>query len=331
MSNGLLGLNVRTLGVSRDQVMSAARQIGGAFILIQDDPDLVTQAKAAGLRTIYRQSGDETLSTPPEPPVIHVPPPTTGGLLRVVKSLPGGIQWRNIRTEPDSDADDIGNLVVGDVITEYETRPDGWGYLSRAKDGVEGWALFKGVVTVPVMPAVWTVNILTPYVSQTDASANVSNNDCGIASMLMLQRAWMVARGLVAADLPPVDDLVPYTALANNPPPKGLTFAQIGALSKQLGYLTQYIQPLTEAQLISFLDAGTPVMVLVSYMVFNPGHGNFAHIAVVSGYSPTQFLCQNPYDNGRDYALPRAQLMQAMSSSPGNSIGYQAMTLTLLA
>jgi hypothetical protein len=42
--NGLLGLNVRTLGTSRDTIMSAARQIGGAFLLIQDDPDLVVQA-----------------------------------------------------------------------------------------------------------------------------------------------------------------------------------------------------------------------------------------------------------------------------------------------
>lgn len=66
MGNGLLGLNVRTLGVSRDAIMSAAQQIGGRFILVQDDPDLVRAAKAAGLTTIYRQSGDETLSTPPD-------------------------------------------------------------------------------------------------------------------------------------------------------------------------------------------------------------------------------------------------------------------------
>lgn len=63
--NGLLGLNVRTLGVSRDQIMSAARPLGGAWMLIQDDPELVTQAKAAGFKTIYRQSGDETLSLDP--------------------------------------------------------------------------------------------------------------------------------------------------------------------------------------------------------------------------------------------------------------------------
>lgn len=64
--NGLLSLNCRTLGVSRDQLIAAALHIGGGWMLIQDDPALVIQAKAAGLRTIYRQSGDETLATPPD-------------------------------------------------------------------------------------------------------------------------------------------------------------------------------------------------------------------------------------------------------------------------
>lgn len=64
--NGLLGLNCRVLGVSRDMIMSAVRQIGGVWMLVHDDPELVTLAKAAGIRTIYRQSGDETLATPPD-------------------------------------------------------------------------------------------------------------------------------------------------------------------------------------------------------------------------------------------------------------------------
>lgn len=58
---GLMGFNVRTLGVSRDQIMAAAQRVKGAFILVMDDPDLVRSAKAAGMRVIYRQSGDEQL------------------------------------------------------------------------------------------------------------------------------------------------------------------------------------------------------------------------------------------------------------------------------
>lgn len=63
--NGLLGLNCRVLGVSRDQILSAVRQIGCAWVLVQDDPDLVAPLKAMGVKTIYRQSGDETLSLDP--------------------------------------------------------------------------------------------------------------------------------------------------------------------------------------------------------------------------------------------------------------------------
>lgn len=59
--NGILGLNTRTIGVSRDMIMSAARQIGGAWILCHNDPDLVREANAAGFKTIYRQSADESL------------------------------------------------------------------------------------------------------------------------------------------------------------------------------------------------------------------------------------------------------------------------------
>lgn len=63
--NGLLGLNVRTLGVSRDQIQSAVQQIGCAFVLVQDDPDLIAPLKALGVKTIYRQSNDETLTLDP--------------------------------------------------------------------------------------------------------------------------------------------------------------------------------------------------------------------------------------------------------------------------
>lgn len=62
MPDGLLGLNCRVLGTSRDIILSGASAIGGAWMLIQDDPALVPMAKAAGFTTLYRQSGDENLS-----------------------------------------------------------------------------------------------------------------------------------------------------------------------------------------------------------------------------------------------------------------------------
>lgn len=63
--NGVAGLNTRTLGVSRDMIMSAALALGGKYLLCQDDPDLAALAASAGLKVIYRQSQDETLSLDP--------------------------------------------------------------------------------------------------------------------------------------------------------------------------------------------------------------------------------------------------------------------------
>jgi GH25 family lysozyme M1 (1,4-beta-N-acetylmuramidase) len=61
---GLLGLNTRTLSVSRDMEIAALRQSGGAYHLIEDDPTLAAQAKAEGFGVVYRQSGDDANGNP---------------------------------------------------------------------------------------------------------------------------------------------------------------------------------------------------------------------------------------------------------------------------
>ncbi len=59
--DGINGFNVRTIGVSRNQVHVAAEIVKGGVMLVMDDPELVTEAKAAGAVVIYRQSGDGSL------------------------------------------------------------------------------------------------------------------------------------------------------------------------------------------------------------------------------------------------------------------------------
>lgn len=65
MNNSLFGVNVRTLGISRDQVMPVIRQLAPAFTLVHDDPELAALVQAAGLRVVYRQSGDESFDLAP--------------------------------------------------------------------------------------------------------------------------------------------------------------------------------------------------------------------------------------------------------------------------
>lgn len=65
--NGIAGLNVRTLGVSRDMTLSATMQMGSKWLLAQDDPELVWMALANGVSVIYRQSGDDADHNPLPP------------------------------------------------------------------------------------------------------------------------------------------------------------------------------------------------------------------------------------------------------------------------
>lgn len=65
MANGLYGANVRTLGISRDQVMPVIRALAPAFTVCHDDPELAALVQAAGVRAIYRQTGDESFDLTP--------------------------------------------------------------------------------------------------------------------------------------------------------------------------------------------------------------------------------------------------------------------------
>lgn len=63
--NGILGYNVRTLGVGRDNIIAAARALGGKYLLAHDDPELAAVAAANGFSVIYRQTEDGALQQDP--------------------------------------------------------------------------------------------------------------------------------------------------------------------------------------------------------------------------------------------------------------------------
>ena len=168
-----------------------------------------------------------------------------------------------------------------------------------------------------------------PFVSQLGGSAALSNNDCLIASLLMLVRYWFRQQGLLVPIVPSVDDLIKYTPLGQPNPPKGLTFAQGIALARLLGFPAAYVQPVTESALTRILDAGSPIAVLLDYSAYNPSGAKIAHILVVHSYDAEYFWTHDPYLLGANVKLKRVQLMAAMKSSPGNSIGFQGMVLAV--
>lgn len=103
-----------------------------------------------------------------QPVTQPVPAPTTGGMPRKVTGFPANVLFRNIRKQPGATdpASDVGDLKVGDVITAWlPLRPDGWTYIKRAADNVEGWVLFTGVLTTspdPIPVPVVKGKLLTP-------------------------------------------------------------------------------------------------------------------------------------------------------------------------
>lgn len=241
-----------------------------------------------------------------------------------------------LRPAPSLGNKEIRYLIKGEQVTRYAqpmVLADGfhW-YRVTASMGNSGWSAdpINGVpsFTAVTVPETWATRLDAPYVSQTSATAAKSNNDCGIASLLMQIRYWMKQHALVVPSLPSVDDLFKYTALAKTPPPIGLTFLQLELLARQLGFPTKYTQPATMDWITQQLRDDQPVMVLVDYAVFYPSAGQkIAHLAIVSAYNSTHFLTQDPYLAGANYRISRAQLENAMRSSPGNNLGFQAMTL----
>lgn len=53
--------NVRTLGVNRDNILRDAQLVNARYLLVQDDPALAWMARDAGMRVVYRQTGDDTI------------------------------------------------------------------------------------------------------------------------------------------------------------------------------------------------------------------------------------------------------------------------------
>lgn len=267
----------------------------------------------------------------PQPPQPTPPETLTPlGAYKLTK-IPGS--YVNVRVAPRTDAPDVGDLHLGDVVTRYSPDSNGWTYVSA--NNTEGWVSLQNgavVFTAMVTPPnpVWTVKLDVPFVSQIDSTSAASNNDCGPASLAMLIRHEIKAHTGIAATLPTVDEMVRHTALAQPNPPNGLTFAQIDQLSRALGYATEVRAPLPLADILRYIGVDwQPVMVLVDYSVFNPGAAKIAHLCVVKGYSDTHVLCADPYLRGDNYAIPRSQLEAAMANTPGNSPMPQGLVLAL--
>lgn len=158
----------------------------------------------------------------------------------------------NVRAAPDVNSADLGDLYRNDVVLMLGISA-GWYNVEYA--GVRGYVSRQGgaVEFQSVEQEQWTYRLPVPYVSQTSSTASKSNNDCGVASLLMQIRYWMRRHDLLVPGIPTVDMLIPYTRLGQTPPPHGLTFAELDTLAGQLGYKTTYRQPMNMGDIAAAL------------------------------------------------------------------------------
>lgn len=297
---------------------------------VHDAPDVLQTMTALNARYPFKG-----VSAMPAPPIINVPLPSPLGSPVPSRTLFG----LKLHAAP-SLASPSTVIPAGAAVTVYSaplTSADGYTFAFAEWAANRGYAAvdagtnhapsFDPAMLLPVPPVTWTVSLDVPYVSQFGTTAATSNNDCGIASLAMLERYRIAQMTGIVPTVPTVDDLEQYTPLNGNPALKGLTFAQIGDLAKRTGFRLQYTQPLSAEAITGFLRDGKPVMVLLDYSVYAPGKARIAHILVVSGYNATDFLTQDPYQLGSNVNVSQAQFMQAMAGSPGNGVGFQGAVL----
>lgn len=112
--------------------------------------------QAPTLQSLIVQFGKEhpmnTLSVPtPAPTPVTVNAPTDAGTKVLITGFPAGVDFRNIRIQPEATATDLGNLNVKDVVIAHtDSLSKGWAYIERAADGVKGWTLWTGIAFTPV-------------------------------------------------------------------------------------------------------------------------------------------------------------------------------------
>lgn len=184
-------------------------------------------------------------------------------------------------------------------------------------------ALIKGEL-LPAAPNKVTLDV--PFVTQLGSDANVSPNDCAISALLMLTRYAQKSDHWGVPDVPTVDMLVPFTPLGSNP--KNLmTFADVIALARRLGYKAEYHSGMTPDKIRESIRVDRPVMCLVDYSIFNLKGAKIPHFMVASGFDDDDFTCQDSYLQGANVHIDSARLDDAMKVVPGNAGEYQALVL----
>jgi hypothetical protein len=284
---------------------------------IEDEPEILSRIRD------YNQHITQPV-TKPLPPSHD----SLGTPVRYLASLPAG-QYVNFRSVPEvMPSTDIGDVRDGDTIW---VRPKTWtgnGYrwASVKFNGRDGWVAadlirFAPYETTHPMQYIETV----PYFSQISVTARLYNNDCGPACARMVLGHVFAKKGLQPPVAITVDDMSRDSSLASADRPIGL--AEVQKLLMGYGVRSGISRTLNPDGIVSEIDRGNPVIVLVNYDHLKSGEA-YGHFVVVYGYSSTHFLIHDPLYLGAGRRVARLDLDRAMSDLKNiASVTYQGLVL----
>lgn len=260
-----------------------------------------------------------TLPKAPARPVPPPPPAPPAEPVRPVGRLQPGIvagtlgQWANLRAQPSTSAEDIGDIVAGDAL-EYRAPQDGW--ISVRHKGRDGW-VSAGVVTLrPATTDAPAARVDVPFRSQLGPTANAYNNDCGAACALMLLCFAMRRAGLMEPAALTVDDVARKTRLPSNGD-RPLSLEDVSRTLLGLGVANEVRRPLDVAALRQEIDARRPALALVQYKHLAEGNASMGHYVIVHGYGERGFWLHDPYTAGANAYVPTDALTRAMTDMGG--------------
>jgi len=239
----------------------------------------------------------------------------------------------NVRRTASTQSTVLWELRVGSTVRYDPTIFEGGAYRVGGNTVNTWYALDEGYVAAGVV-TIETVGdtpdhpirkLDVPFVSQLGPDANRTNNDCGIACVLMLIQFCLKAAGLRPMKALTVDRLIEDTPLALADKPQGLTV--LTGLLDTYGVDAQITRPLTPDAIIKQIDARKPVLALVNYQQI--GGEAFGHYVVVHGYGERGFYLHDPYHKGSDTYVSRESLDEALTNTSGfAAFPYQGVTLS---
>lgn len=245
-------------------------------------------------------------------------------------ALPGERDTCNMRVEPVTSADVLGQLNTRGVLTmqiESMNAPDSpipaWYRYRSWSGGVVG----RGWVSESVHKRfVFTdegVALDVPYRDQRDkTTAKASPNDCGAACLAMM----LARRGVDVT----IDEITAFMAV-------GKRFAEPNDLTRAARHfgkvsLTHY-RPMHLTDVLRRLQAGREVLCLINYGELKPDN-TYGHFVVATGYHldvsgvPTlKIIIHDPYDDAnQSYDADQFAAALGCTDAVGN-MPYQAMII----